>query len=118
MSSVHQTFYMLKCDNTPHAFNRVLVDKIDRDSDGKITEEELKFYIDHTQKRYIYEDVDRQWTELNPDNKPSILWGEYVNRTYGFDVGKSKNLKVLFILLLNIYYCKHGEENTIYIRFY
>ncbi|XP_028409497.1 calumenin-like [Dendronephthya gigantea] len=64
----------------------ILVDKIDRDGDKKITEEELKFYIDHTQKRYIYEDVDRQWKDLNPDNKPSILWGEYVNRTYGFDV--------------------------------
>ena len=68
--------------------HRVLVDKIDRNSDGKITEEELKFYIDHTQKRYIYEDVDRQWKELNQENKPSILWGEYVNRTYGFDIGK------------------------------
>ena len=64
----------------------ILADKIDRDSDGKITEEELKFYIDHTQKRYIYEDVDRQWKDLNPDSKPSILWGEYVNRTYGYDV--------------------------------
>jgi hypothetical protein len=25
---------------------------------------------------------------LNPDKKASILWGEYVNRTYGHDVGK------------------------------
>ena len=75
----------------------MLVDKIDRDSDGKITEEELKFYIDHTQKRYIYEDVDRQWKELNPDNKVSIIWGEYVNRTYGFDVGKINTAIVVYL---------------------
>lgn len=64
----------------------ILADKIDRDHDGKVSEDELKFYIDHTQKRYIYEDVDRQWLELNPDNKHTVSWGEYVNRTYGFDI--------------------------------
>lgn len=67
---------------------RILVEKIDSNGDGKITEDELKSYVDHTQKRYIYEDVDRQWKDLNPDGKPSLSWGEYVNRTYGFDVGK------------------------------
>ncbi|XP_046863839.1 calumenin-like isoform X2 [Xenia sp. Carnegie-2017] len=64
----------------------ILVEKIDSNGDGKITEDELKSYVDHTQKRYIYEDVDRQWKDLNPDGKPSLSWGEYVNRTYGFDV--------------------------------
>ena len=64
------------------------MDKIDKDNDGKITEDELKSYIDHTQKRYIYEDVDRQWNELNPEKHDSLGWQEYVNITYGYDVGK------------------------------
>lgn len=69
-------------------FCSIIVDKIDKDKDGKVTEDELKSYIDHTQKRYIYEDVDRQWLELNPENTEAVSWEGYVNRTYGFDVGK------------------------------
>ena len=69
-------------------FFSIIVDKIDKDNDGKITEDELKSFIDHTQKRYIYEDVDRQWNELNPEKHDSLGWQEYVNITYGYDVGK------------------------------
>ena len=71
-----------------HNICSILVDKIDKDNNGKITEDELKFYIDHTQKRYIYEDVDRQWKELNPNNDELVSWQRYINYTFGFDVGK------------------------------
>ena len=60
------------------------MDKIDRDANGKITKEELKSWIQYTQRRYIMEDVDRQWNSHNPDNKESIKWEDYKKMVYGF----------------------------------
>lgn len=60
------------------------MEKIDRDLDGKITKEELKSWIQYTQRRYILEDVDRQWKAHNPNNKDSVTWEEYKKMVYGF----------------------------------
>jgi len=60
------------------------VDRIDRDFDGKISREELKAWIQYTQRRYINEDVDRQWNAHNPHNKDVISWEEYKKMVYGF----------------------------------
>jgi len=61
-----------------------IVDKIDRDLDGKISKEELKSWIQYTQRRYITEDVDRQWKTHNPTGKDTITWEEYKKMVYGF----------------------------------
>ena len=63
---------------------RKIVDKIDRDLDGKISKEELKSWIQYTQRRYITEDVDRQWKTHNPTGKDTITWEEYKKMVYGF----------------------------------
>jgi len=62
----------------------IIVDKIDKDKNGFVSEKELQNWIKFTQKRYIYEDVERQWTshETNQDGK--LSWDEYMNVTYGF----------------------------------
>jgi len=62
----------------------IIVDKIDKDKNGVVTAEELQEWIKFTQKRYIYEDVERQWNshELNHDSL--LSWDEYLNVTYGF----------------------------------
>ena len=65
-------------------FHRKIVDKIDRDIDGKISKEELKSWIQYTQRRYIMEDVERQWKAHNPHSKESISWEEYKKMVYGF----------------------------------
>uniref|UniRef100_A0A6M2DZT0 Reticulocalbin-3 n=1 Tax=Xenopsylla cheopis TaxID=163159 RepID=A0A6M2DZT0_XENCH len=62
----------------------LIVDKIDQDKDGFITLVELKDWIRYTQRRYIADDVERQWKQHNPENKPSITWEEYKKETYGF----------------------------------
>ena len=48
-----------------------------------MTEQELRNWIDYTQKRYIYEDVDRQWNQHKTHKSDSMTWDEYVNATYG-----------------------------------
>lgn len=62
----------------------IIVDKIDKDKNGFVTQTELQDWIKFTQRRYIYEDVERQWTshELNHDSL--LSWDEYLNVTYGF----------------------------------
>lgn len=68
---------------------RKIVSKIDEDKDGFVTPEELKDWIKFAQKRWIYEDVERQWKghDLNEDGL--ISWEEYKNATYGYILGRS-----------------------------
>ncbi len=40
---------------------RKLIPVIDKDADGKITEDELKQHIEFMQKRYVHNDVERTW---------------------------------------------------------
>lgn len=63
-----------------------IVARIDADADGNVTEAELKAWITAAQRRYLLEDVDRQW-EANTDRDPSVTaisWSSFRNRTYGF----------------------------------
>lgn len=64
-----------------------IVDRIDSDTDGLITTAELKAWIKRVQKRYVYENVAKVWTDydLNKDNK--ISWDEYKQATYGYYLG-------------------------------
>ncbi|XP_017773059.1 PREDICTED: calumenin [Nicrophorus vespilloides] len=62
----------------------LIVDKIDSNGDNFISHEELKDWIRFTQKRYIMEDVERQWIQQNPDEKETITWDEYKKMVYGF----------------------------------
>ncbi|XP_023652640.1 calumenin-A-like isoform X1 [Paramormyrops kingsleyae] len=61
----------------------MIVDKIDADKDGFVTEDELKTWIKKSQKRYIYENVDRQWKDFDLNSDAVISWEEYRNVTYG-----------------------------------
>lgn len=60
------------------------MDRIDKDEDGFVTQEELKNWIDYNQKKYILQDVQQQWSTHNPKNKDKITWEEYKKIVYGF----------------------------------
>lgn len=45
---------------------------------------ELKSWIQFTQRRYIDDDVERQWRSHNGDNNDTIHWETYRKNTYGF----------------------------------
>jgi len=62
----------------------ILVDRIDRDENGNITVEELKQWIDYTQKRYIADDVKKQWDTHNVDKTEEMTWETYKEAVYGF----------------------------------
>ncbi|KAJ8411163.1 hypothetical protein AAFF_G00171690 [Aldrovandia affinis] len=61
----------------------MIVGRIDADKDGYVTEEELKIWIKRAQKKYIYDNVDRQWKDFDMNNDGVISWDEYKNVTYG-----------------------------------
>ncbi|XP_023301118.2 calumenin-B [Lucilia cuprina] len=71
----------------------LIVDKIDEDNDGFITISELKKWIEYTQRRYIDEDVDRQWRQHNPDGNLTISWEAYRRDVYGFMDSLTKDEK-------------------------
>jgi len=62
----------------------LLIEKMDRDKDGKVTEEELTIWIHYVQTKYIYDDTERQWEENDTDKNGKITWEEYSKHTYGF----------------------------------
>jgi Ca2+-binding EF-hand superfamily protein len=62
----------------------VIVDKIDKNNDGFIDMSELKAWIQFTQRRYIQDDIERQWRTHNPENNDTIHWATYSKNVYGF----------------------------------
>lgn len=78
-----KTFDQLPPEESKRRLGRI-VDKIDEDKDGFVTLSELKRWIEYTQRRYIDEDVDRQWRQHNPDGNETITWESYRKDVYGF----------------------------------
>lgn len=66
------------------SFCSVIVDKIDTDKDGFVNQAELKAWIQYTQRRYIEDDVGRQWKQHNPNGTEQIHWDSYRKNVYGF----------------------------------
>ncbi|CAK8698100.1 unnamed protein product [Clavelina lepadiformis] len=62
----------------------LIVEKIDKDSNGKVTEKELEDWIIFTQQRYIHEDADKQFPALDKNGDGKIHWNEYKNTSYGY----------------------------------
>jgi len=62
----------------------VIVDRIDENADGIVSQDELAKWIKFTQTRYVNDDVERQWTSHKPDGKDTISWEEYRQNVYGF----------------------------------
>lgn len=83
----------------------MLVERIDEDKDGYVTVEEMKKWIKHAQKRWIYDDVDRQWKshDLNGDNV--VSWEEYKNATYGYILGTQQTVFVSYVSFIFIDKC-------------
>lgn len=67
----------------------MLVERIDEDKDGYVSVEEMKTWIKHAQKRWIYDDVDRQWKSHDLNGDGVVSWEEYKNATYGYVLGTS-----------------------------
>ncbi|XP_026862714.1 reticulocalbin-1 isoform X2 [Electrophorus electricus] len=78
-----KTFDQLSPEESRERLGKI-VDRIDGDSDGYITTNELKSWIKRVQKRYVYENMAKVWSDydLNKDNK--ISWEEYKKVTYGY----------------------------------
>ncbi|XP_057332859.1 calumenin [Microplitis mediator] len=73
----------------------LIVHKIDKNSDGYVTQEELKDWIRYTQQRYIRDDVERQWQSyITDDSEDKIPWETYKKMVYGFMEEKDYDPKV------------------------
>lgn len=100
------------------------MDRIDSDADGYITTAELKAWIKRVQKRYVYENVAKVWTDydLNKDNK--ISWDEYKQATYGYYLGMGSLVQdtwcifFYFFLVLKYYMTIKPDSFFIHLFFF
>lgn len=82
----------------------MLVDRIDEDKDGFVTVEEMKKWIKHAQKRWIYDDVDRQWKSHDLNGDGVVSWEEYKNATYGYIMGMTtRHLDTIKVNKVNVF---------------
>jgi len=77
-------------------FFSLLVDKIDTDNDGHVTEGELQAWIKYIQRRYITEDSERQWVNYDKQPGDTMTWSEYLEKTFpeGLEHGETA-IKIL-----------------------
>ena len=90
--------------NNWHLFCRKIVDKIDKDGDGKITSQELKDWIKLTQMQRHLEVATKRWEDMKErerklvsrsdfkgdkslDPKGSVTWERYKEVHYGANPG-------------------------------
>jgi len=78
-----KTFDQLSPDESKRRLG-LIIDKIDKDKDGFVSQDELKAWIQYTQKKYIQDDVENQWKAHVPDGKNELLWNDYKKSIYGF----------------------------------
>ncbi|ODM97252.1 Calumenin [Orchesella cincta] len=74
-------------DLTPEESRRrlgLIFDKIDKTKDGFVDKDELRKWIEWTQKRYFIQDAQQQWRVQNPQGKTKIYWTEYKKSNYDF----------------------------------
>ena len=69
----------------------IIVDKIDKNNDGQLTESELVDWIKYTQSRYILEDTEKQFEQNDADSDGKITWDEYKKTSYGFMDTETEN---------------------------
>ncbi|XP_068442541.1 calumenin-A-like [Clinocottus analis] len=61
----------------------IIVDKMDRNTDGFVSEEELRDWIKRAQTKHVYDNVAHQWNDFDVNHDHVISWEEYKNVTYG-----------------------------------
>ena len=65
-----------------------IIDKIDKNNDGRITKDELRSWIEYVQLKHIGDEVEKYWRNYDKDNDDKISWNEFKNTTYGHTNGK------------------------------
>lgn len=85
----------------------MLVDRIDEDKDSYVTVEEMKRWIKHAQKRWIYDDVDRQWKSHDLNGDEVVSWEEYKNATYGYILGTAADNLLFYTIHVSLKYYLH-----------
>ena len=75
-------------------FFRNLYDRIDKNGDGEVTEDELKNWIKYTQNKYIWEDAEKQMQSSDENSDGYVDWTEYKKSTSGF-VTEEGNINLL-----------------------
>lgn len=74
-------------DLTPEESKAKLADifpKVDADSDGLVTEDELQKWMVFAQNRYAKSDAQDNLKQYDPNGDGSVAWDEYKQHAYGF----------------------------------
>nr|XP_054761622.1 calumenin-like isoform X2 [Lytechinus pictus] len=79
-----KTFDNLSPEESRNRLGKI-VEKIDADKDGFVTEEELKDWIVLQQRQAIDRDVTERWVSVDSNKDKKVEWSEFMRGTYGAD---------------------------------
>lgn len=100
--SKSKIFYFI--NNNTTSTHRKIIDRIDTDKDGYVSHAELHYWIKHRQRRYIEENVNKNWKDYDMNQDGNIGWEEYKNVTYGSYLGNSLVNKYLYVYICQSVY--------------
>uniref|UniRef100_A0A8C1ZF43 Calumenin b n=1 Tax=Cyprinus carpio TaxID=7962 RepID=A0A8C1ZF43_CYPCA len=78
-----KTFNQLTPEESKRRLGKI-AEKIDEDQDGFVTVDEMKRWIKQALKRWIDDDMERQWQAHNQNSDAYVSWEEYKNVTFGY----------------------------------
>ena len=61
--------------------------KIDKDSDGYVTQSELERWVDYIHKKYLWDETDNNIKEHETDGDGALSWVEHLQERYGREFG-------------------------------
>ncbi|XP_026107212.1 calumenin-B-like [Carassius auratus] len=83
-----KTFNQLTPEESKQRLGKI-AEKIDEDHDGFVTLDEMTRWIKNALKRWIYNDMERQWQAIDHNSDAYVSWEEYKNVTFGYTLDEA-----------------------------
>lgn len=66
---------------------RLIVDQIDTDHDGNVTEDEMTVWVRDVSLQHVISDTKRVWAYFDKAPSDTLGWDEYVEASFGEFIG-------------------------------
>jgi calumenin len=97
-----KVFDQLTPEESKRRLENLVKNKIDKDHDNVVSEQELHDWIHHTSRKYVEENRDKHWSNYKPNDAGLLSWETYKLTTFGDEKNPNKgqeNLKGMLSMM-------------------